>query len=237
MCLYIKDMNENKPNDYFSVTHSLNLVYFGYLEAIPSEHEFSDVKTQARAGAARAIFYFYGAWRDGYKEFDDSKPKTREQTRAKLGWIDHYREGLLMALYVDDETAIRRLIEWPDAELPVDDGIDDLTAADNLAQIALACRLRDEREAKVAQVVKKLRASNRKRPIAFWAAVVAMLEKATREFASSLKQLYDLYRKKAPENDRLMRPHVDASILWHLARRSAIALPDLPERSLDRIVR
>jgi hypothetical protein len=220
-----------------SVRKSLTLVYLGYLGAIPSGHEFSDVAAQARAGAARALEYFHGDWREGYRVFYYSEPMTREQTRAKLGWIEPYREGLLMALCVDDEPTIRRLIDWPDADLPVDDGAWNLTAGDNLAQIALACRLRGEPETKVTQVVKRLQASKRKRVSVFWSAAVAILENESREFAASLKQLCDLCWKQAPEKDRLLRPHVDGSILWHLARRTGIALPNLPERSLDRIVR
>ena len=226
-------------NDYLkadAVRECLVLVYFGYLEAIPSGHMFSDVSGQPRACVAKALEYFYGDWREGYKDFPYSEPDTRAQTRAKLGWIETYREGLLMALYIDDETAIRRLIEWPDTELPVDDGIFNQTAGDNLAQIALACRLRGEPEAKVAEVVEKLQASKRKRASVFWEAAVAILDKKPREFAASLKQLCTLYWKQAAENDRIIRPHVDGSILWHLARRSSVALPDLPERALDRIV-
>ena len=119
-----------------SVSQALHLVFLGYLGAIPSGHKFSDVTVQARAGVAKALEYFYGDWREGYKSFSYSEPMSRSQTRPELGWIDPYREGLLLALYVDDETAIRRLIEWPDTDLPVDDGYFNLTAGDNLVQIA-----------------------------------------------------------------------------------------------------
>jgi hypothetical protein len=233
-----QEADEESPTHIAAVTKSLTLLFVHYLEAIPAGHKFSDVTAPLRAGVAKAIEYFHGAWREGYKEYPNSRPMTRKRTRSKLGWIDQYCEGLLLALYLDDETAIRRLIEWPDTDLPVDDGTDNLTAEDNLAQIALACRLRGEPEKKVAQIVKKLSARNRKRPIAFWTAAVAALEKKPREFADSLKQLCNLYRKLAEEqNDRIPRPHVDGTILWHLARRSGIALPDLSEWASDRIVR
>jgi hypothetical protein len=51
-------------------------------------------------------------------------------------------------------------------------------------------RYRGEPEATVAELVEKLSARNRKRPIAFWAAAVAPLDKKPREFASALKQRF-----------------------------------------------
>lgn len=143
----------------------------------------------------------------------------------------------MLALYVDDEVAIRRLFEWPDTDLPVDDGLCNLTAGDNQAHIALAFRLRGEPERKIAQIVEKLRASNRKRAIVFWSAVEAIAAKEPPAFATQIKELCNLYRKSAFQHSGFHNVHVDGSILWHLARRAGITLPELGERSLDLILR
>jgi hypothetical protein len=136
---------DQQTPDNLVLMAKMNLVFLAFLGAIPPGHAFSDPKAVARAGVVRAIEFCYGAWRDSQKEFFYSvAPMSRAETRAKLGWITPYREGLFLALYVDDESAIRRLIDWPDTDLPIDDGMDNRTAGDNHAQILLAFLLRGE---------------------------------------------------------------------------------------------
>ena len=161
----------------------------------------------------------------------------RAQTRVKLNWIKPYREGLLMAMYVDDETGVRRLIEWPGTDLPVDDGLENLTAGDNVAHTALAFLLRGEPEARLSAVVDKIRATKRKRASVFWAAAEAIAAKEPRIFALRMKELCDLYLKSASDRPTFPIPHIDGSILWHVARRCDIAVPELADSSLDRILR
>jgi hypothetical protein len=228
-------IEDQRTPDDLVLNAKINLVFLAYLGAIPPGHACSDSKAVARAGVARAMEFCYGAWRDGHKEFYYSEPMSRAQNRAKLGWITPYREGLFLALYIDDESAIRRLIDWPDTDLPIDDGLDNRTAGDNYAQIGLAFLLRGEPKEKITPVVEKLRASKRKRANVFWAAVEAIVGKDSLSFAKQMKELCNLYRKSASERD-FPEPHVDGSILWHLARRLGIELPKLPEASLDLIL-
>ena len=162
---------------------------------------------------------------------------SRARTRAKLGWITPYREGLLLALFIDDETAIQRLIAWPDTDLPIDDGLSNLTAGDNYAQIALAFLLRGEPKKRISQIAGKLHASKRKRATAFWAAVEAIVAKEPETFSIHMKACCNIFRKRAFKRGVFPEPDVDGSILWHLARRSKISIPELTERSLELIVR
>jgi hypothetical protein len=194
--------DQQTPDDLV-LNAKINLVFLAYLGAIPPGHEHADGKAVARAGAARAIEFCHRAWRDGHKEFPYSEPMSRAQTRAELGWIEPYREGLFLALYVDDESAIGRLLQWPDTDLPIDDGLSNLTAADNYAQIGLAFWLRGEPKDKVAQVVEKLHASKRKRASVFWAALEAIVGKDSPSFAKQMKELCSLYRKSATEGTSL----------------------------------
>jgi hypothetical protein len=225
------------PDDILALSHNVTLIWLAHLEAIPPAHEFSDALTTARRGVAKVIEYFYGAWRDGYREFPYSKPMSMARTRTKLNWIKPYREGLLMALYADDDGALRRLIAWPDTDLPVDDGFDGLTKGDNLAQIALAFLFRGEPEKKTSQVVETLRASKRKRANVFWAAAEAIAGENPRAFAARLQELCELSGRSAFKRPDFPGPLIDGSILWHLARRFGLALPELPVRFVDWIIR
>jgi hypothetical protein len=159
--------------------------------------------------------------------------------RKASNWIEPYREGLLLALYADDEPSFQRLIQWPDTDLPVDDGIWNLTAADNQAHIALAAILRGEPKAKVDQLITAPLRSGRKRAVAFASAARAFADDDAAAFAKSLKELSNLYLKKPPLLVNAQRPelHVDGSLLWHLGLRKKFALPELPERNLDLILR
>jgi hypothetical protein len=143
-----------------------------------------------------------------------------------------------MALFLDDGTAISRLLEWPDTDLPVDDGTMDLTAADNQVHIALALALRGEPKAKFAELAGRVETSKRKRAVTCWAAVQSMLDGDASAFETSFKELVAHYRKSGFETNCVESiVHMDGSILWHVARRRKLALPKLPERSMDLILR
>jgi hypothetical protein len=225
-------MHESKVNEGFS------LVGLGFLEAIPLQHQFRDPRVAAKIAVASAVEFFHGDWRDGCRKFYYSDRMTRAESRKKLSWIDAYRAGLLMALFLDDEPAIRRILEWPDTDLVVDDGTMDLTAADNQVHIALAFALRGEPKARVAELADRIAGSKRKRAITFWAAAQSMLDGDASAFASRLKELVALYRKSGFETNCIESiVHIDGSILWHAARRSRLALTELPAKMMDMILR
>jgi hypothetical protein len=227
-----RTMHESNVHDGFS------LLGLGFLDAIPPRHQYRDPRVAAKIVVASAVEFFHGDWREGCREFYYSDRMSRAESRKELKWIDAYRAGLLTAFFLDDETAIRRVLEWPDTDLPVDDGTMDLTAADNHVHIALAFALRGETKARVAELADRIAVSKRKRAITFWAAAEAMLAGDASAFASRFKELSALYRKSGFGTNCVESIiHIDGSILWHAARRSGLALPELPEKTMDMILR
>ncbi len=212
-------------------------VAIGFFQAVPPSHRHHDYRIPARMGAAKLVELCHGDWRDGYREWPDSEPMTRAQSRTRLGWIDDYRRGLLMALLVDESKAIRRIVEWPDTDLMVDDGSWDLTAADNDVQIALAFALRGERGTRLKRLVEKIRSSKRKRAMTFWAAVEAIVAGDAKGFARHLREATALYQKSGFSTNGVEAVHIEGSILWHVARRAKLTLPELPQRTQDLILR
>jgi hypothetical protein len=213
-------------------------VGLGFLEAIPRGHQFHDPRVAAKIAVACAVEYFHGDWREGCRESYYSDRMTRAESRKELDWIDAYRAGLLMALFLDDGTAINRLLEWPDTDLPVDDGTMDLTAADNHVHIALALAVRDEPKAKVAELAGRVESSKRKRAVAFWTTTQSILDGDASAFETRFKELVALYRKSGFETNCVESVvHMDGSILWHVARRSGLALPEFPDKTMDMILR
>jgi hypothetical protein len=245
---------EKKQPSSIPITFSRRLVELKFLEAIPASQPSHDSVAVARRAAAMAVNYFFGEWRipipqtpvflpgGGVRyslDEEEEKPMTKTEMRERKDWIEPYREGLLLALYADDEKSFKKLIEWPDTDLPVDEGMWNMTAADNQAHIALARVLRGDPKPKVEQIITEVLGSGRKRAIAFASAAQAVADDDAVTFVRHLKELSGLYLRKTPQLVRARRPelHVDGSILWHIGLRKRFALPELPERNLDLILR
>jgi hypothetical protein len=239
--------SESEHRSSGPITSSRRLVELKFLEAIPRSQPSYDSAAVARGAAAMAVNYFFGNWQKhiprtgitGLLGKVDKVPLTKEEMRQSHNWVEPYREGLLLALYAEDEPSLQKLIQWPDTDLPVDEGMWSMTAADNQAHIALEAILRGDPKAKVDQLIAGPLGSGRKRAVAFASAARAFADDDAAGFAKSLKELSNLYVKKPPLLVRAQRPdlHVDGGILWHLGLRKKFALPELPERNLDLILR
>ncbi len=245
---YSPDMtSESEDRSSIPITASRRLVELRFLEAIPASQPSYDSVAVAKRAAAMAVKYLFGDWQEsiprkgimGLAGKVDKVPLSREEMREDTDWIEPYREGVLLSLYSDDESSFQKLIKWPDTDLPVDDGIWNLTAADNQAHIALAFILRGEPQSKVDQILADVLAGGRKRAVTFASAAQAFANDDADAFARHLKELSKLYLKKPPMLVRDQRPelHVDGAILWHLGLRKKFPLPELPEKNLDLILR
>lgn len=143
---------------------------------------------------------------------------------------------LLCALLVDDENSISRVIAWPDVDLPVDDALGDLTSADNKYHIYLAMRLRGDPPEKFKSVAEAIRAGKRPRALLLLNAADALLTNDAPLFAEHLKHVVSNWRKTI-ERNTAPRVSIEGSILWHVARRRGVALPELPEKLDDLVLR
>lgn len=221
----------------FQLDDRFRLACLGFLEAIPVASPWADWRASARHAAALAEPYFYGPLRDGYKKWPDEEPLlTREQARAKLEWIRVYRTCLLCALLVDDESSLSRVLAWPDTDLPVDDDLGDLTAMDNKYHIYLAMRLRGDPLAKFEPVAKVVRTGKRPRAALLLESAEAALVGDEALYAEKLKHVLSNWRKTLkPDEFRVVS--IEGSILWHVARRRGLALPELPEKLADLVLR
>lgn len=126
------------------IIFSRRLVELRFLEAVPASQPCYDSVAVARRAAEMAVNYFFGEWHKnipqqpvylpgGKVRYSLDEPEqqlvTKAEMRERHDWIEAYREGLLMALYADDEPSFRKLIEWPDTDLPIDEGTWNLTAS------------------------------------------------------------------------------------------------------------
>jgi hypothetical protein len=208
-------------------------VVLGFLESVPPGHPSQDVRARARAGVDRALLYFYGDWREGYRRWFYSAPITAADARTSCPWIAPYRQSLLLALFLDDHESLSKIVAWPDTDLPVDDDLGELTAADNKAHMALAAFVRGDL-ATARTLVADIEGSRKKRAVLFAHAASAIAASDSAAFAMHLKELIALFRKSGFGAHGIASfIHVDGSILWHAARRAGLSLPALTPATMD----
>ncbi len=118
----------------------------------------------------------------------------------------------------------------------MDDDLGDMTAMDNKYHTYLAMRLRGDAAAKFEPVAKTIRAGKRPRAALLLEAADALLAGDAPLFAEKLKHIVRNWRKTIePKSFRVIS--IEGSILWHVARRRGLELPELPEKLSDLVLR
>lgn len=217
----------------------LSLGVLGHMEVIPTDMEpAGGWHSYASDAGLVAEDYFYGAWRVAYRRFEDEPPLTQEGARQELPWIDAYREGLLLTLLIDDERGIERVTSWPDDDLRPDEGTLDLPAMYTAYHTHLARLLRNAPAAELAKSSAKIRGQKSNRIDALVAALEAAFAGDAAAFATALKKHLTSYRNNTFRINRMDAAiSMEGSILWHVARRRCLMLPDLPEKLSDIVLK
>jgi hypothetical protein len=181
---------------------------------------FDDWRETGRRVVAAAICYFFGAWREHFhyllRELD------RASARAQLAWIDYYREGLAVACSLGDWKSVDQLVKWPGPDLRWDEGTDDRTREDNAYQIWLASRLRGEAADKSSAQLQLIETGSRRRPKMLLSAANALFADDGQSLAKTLAACLRDYRKELRPNRVDFGMCLDATTLWHLARRRGL---------------
>lgn len=178
----------------------------------------SDWRLVGRKLVAVALHYFYGGWRNGY--IYDDEILDDAQARATLEWMGPYREGLAVAASLNDWNAVDRLLQWPAADLPTDEGYDERAKEDNAFHIWLASRLRSEPAESAAASRATVERGRRRGAKMLLAASDALFIGKPVILKTELESYIRHYRKSQwRENRPDFGVCLDATILWHLARR------------------
>lgn len=196
----------------------------------------NDWREVGRRVVAAVVHYFFGPWRDRFEFF--GQELDREKARAELAWSSYYREGLAVAMSLSDWASADRLLEWPGADLRFDEGMDDRTREDNAYQIWLASRLRGESVAAAVPQRDLIESGSRRRPKMLLAAAEALLDGDATALGEALTMYLRQYRKQEMRPNRVdFGVCIDATILWHLARRRGLGEISLPSDVMILIAR
>jgi hypothetical protein len=147
----------------------------------------------ARRGAAMAVEYFFGSWREDfeYSNWADEPVEHWDaaKCRAGLAWFDAWREGLFCACVADDADALAALWRWPGADLAHDEGSWDAPQQENDFHVLLALTVRDEKADERGRLHKRIKESRRQRPKLWLAGLDAIVARDPAAVVAALRQM------------------------------------------------
>lgn len=197
---------------------------------------FNDCVEVGRRLVAITKNYLFGLWRDKFSFLNEEYDSVK--ARAELKWSSAYRQGLAVALSLGDWGSADEFLKWPGADLRRDEGLDDQTFEDNLYQIWFASRLRDEPLERSITERKQVETGKKRRPKMLMAAADALLAGDRIKLADYLTAYLLNYRQKILRSNRPdSGVSLDATALWHLARRRNLGEVKIAEELMILVAR
>jgi hypothetical protein len=190
-----------------------------------SEFGLDSMQHVVRVGMEKAVDYFHGSWRNGYRPYtDEDLTLDVEGCRQALEWIDPYREGLICALYVEDRESFHHIMKWTaGGGLFEEEGTLDRTK-DDCAFYELLGAHAAGNEALVQSQLQVVRNARRTRVKLLAAMFEAMLAKDTKAFARATNKYLAGYKKTEYRTNRLdAAVSLDGTIVWGLGKYAGCA--------------
>ena len=139
---------------------------------------------------------------------------------------------------MSDWPSVDRLLQWPAPDLRFDEGADERTPEDNAYQIWFASRLRGEPSEVSTAERNVIEVGIRRRPRMLLAAADSLLADDAVGLSAALTAYLRHYRQREIRINRVdFGVCLDATILWHLARRRSLGSVQIPEELLIMIAR
>jgi hypothetical protein len=225
----------------------LGLLYYHFEVPYPNH----DVLFFIEKGIEWTIEYFYGDWREGYREFSYEKPMPREYWRYHLRWNPCFRHGLLFALLAQDKEPLLRIAEWIENDLYYDKN--SYSAQEIAFQLIIAYYIRGKSPNDYSEQVDLINKSHKRFPKMCLAIFDTIVTQDTLEFERLMSKFIQWYIqsliKKYPDKPHLIANPVEfryhpqniisqeASWLWNIALISGMKMPtNLSDEIMDRIV-
>lgn len=202
------------------------------LENLEVEHPF-DVRDVLRKGADAAVDYFFGSWRDAYRNREGTW--NRQECREKLAWIDPYLHSLFILSCLGDMNIIHSLATFPDVDLRSDDV--DYKLVDKYYYIVLSRLIRELDIASSQELITQIEQGRGRRAKLLLQATLDLFQDKQKAFRKSLERFVVYYRKQVFDPLVFITyASEDASILWHLARLRGMEIHPFESDLMDMIV-
>lgn len=173
--------------------------------------------------------YLYGNW------------YLRERaTRQLMGWSDKYPEGILCALLLDDEKAIKEIADYLDEDIVDSDAylLNNLDEMCGRFLVLHAIFLAGKNYDAYAHLAEQIRKGKKKRAKLLLDVLEAIVAKDNDRFGKTFQEYIKYFNKREVDLDSGSSDNISilGSILWETARISGISLPQLPEEIMDRVI-
>ncbi len=220
--------------DIFTYTN-LALLHHFQVDNVPGKN---GVHFAERA-IALSMDYFWGDWRNRYlyqgKKVEIWDAKT---CRERLEWFDVYRESIFCASALGDDKALDRLFTWADIDLSHDEGSWYYSQAENDFYILVALTMRGIKPKEQKKLRVQINSARTNRPKLWLEGFDAILENNVSDFLEALEAIFKNHlQKEYRPNNPPRCVMFEGTLLWRLAQRENMKLPELSEHIGDRIVR
>jgi hypothetical protein len=198
------------------------------------------------------LCFLYGKWRTCYSwhNFIYTSPEgppylTVDETRQKIEWVLTFREGLLAALLLDDQDSVQKMLDWIQIDAcRYKDRSSQRDPSDVESLMLLGHFFRTGHLDNVESLKEAVRKGRCKRTQMLLDCLERIVTKDVKKFVA----LFEKYLKYAFKSN-LMFSHpdsvrspaaltdIDACIIWTVALRSGLTLPELPDELMDYVIR
>jgi hypothetical protein len=203
--------------------------------------------------AIQAILCFlYGEWRTRYSwhHFIYTSPDgppylTVDETRQKIGWVYTFREGLLAALLLNDRDSAQKMLDWVQIDACRDKS---RSAQVDPSHVEYFMLLGYFFQTGHLDNVESLKEAVRKGRCKRTQMLLDCLERIVTKDVKKFVALFEKYLKYAFKSNLLFShpdsprspaalTDIDSCIIWAVALRSGLTLPELPDELMDYVIR
>jgi hypothetical protein len=170
---------------------------------------------------------------------------TVDETRQKIGWVYTFRDGLLAALLLDDRDSVQKMLDWIQIDVCRDKSRSAQTDPSDVEYLMLLGHFfRTGHLDNVDSLKEAVRKGRCKRTQMLLDCLERIVTKDVKKFVT----LFEKYLKHAFKSNLLFSHpdsprspaaliDIDACIIWTVALRSGLILPELPDELMDYVIR
>jgi hypothetical protein len=196
-----------------------------------------------------ALQYFYGKWRNGFRNFPYEAPCTEKESRLVTQWNHEFYRGSLFSLLKNDNESLLRISQWIDRDIIQIGAIHPFNDSSHAPIFYFSplfyvfaqyfCNVPREKYAtEIDSIVNGVRSAT-KTLLKIWESIY---NKDTKSFET---QILAMVNKHIQKSAKTKQPFTflsyniishEATWMWNIALRSGMEMPELPEKIMDRIV-
>jgi hypothetical protein len=198
-----------------------------------------------------AMQYFYGKWRNGFRNFSYETSCTEKESRLKTQWNHQFYRGSLFSLLKNDNESLLRISQWVDRDVLEIGAIHPFNDSSHAPVFYFSplffvfaqyfCNVPREKYAtEIDSIVKGTRSAT-KTLLKIWESIYA---KDSISFKKQMEQILNKHIQKSAKA-KMKAPFMltaydiishEATLMWNIALRSGMEMPEFPEEFMDKII-